>query len=51
MLGNFTKGQGEVLEGDGAEGKFRPLNDGLETDIDFDNTEALSEFIRSQNNG
>jgi hypothetical protein len=51
MLGNFTKGQGEVLEGEGTEGKFRPLQEGLEIDIDFDNTEALSEFIRKQNNG
>jgi hypothetical protein len=51
MLGNLTKNQGQVLEGEGEEGKFRPLNDGIETDIDFDNAEALSEFIRSQNNG
>ena len=51
MLGSLTKGQGQVLEGEGEEGKFRPLEEGLEADIDFDNTEALSEFIRSQNNG
>jgi hypothetical protein len=51
MLGNLTKGQGQVLEGEGAEGKFRPLKDGMEADIDFDNTEALSEFLRNQNNG
>jgi hypothetical protein len=51
MLGSLTKGQGQVLEGEGEKGKFRPLEEGLEADIDFDNTEALSEFIRSQNNG
>ena len=51
MLGNFTKNQGQVLEGEGEEGKFRPLEEGIEMDIDFDNTEALSEFIRTQNNG
>lgn len=51
MLGSLTKGQGQVLEGEENEGKFRPLEEGLEADIDFDNTEALSEFIRSQNNG
>jgi hypothetical protein len=50
MLGNLTQGKGQVLEGEGAEGKFRPLEGDLEIDIDFDNTEALSEFIRSQNN-
>lgn len=49
MLGNFTKGQGTVLEGEGIEGKFRPLEDGLETDLDYDNTVALTEFIRNQN--
>lgn len=49
MLGNFTKGQGSVLEGEGEEGKFRPIKDGLEQDIDFDNMEAISEFIRNQN--
>jgi hypothetical protein len=51
MLGALTKNQGQVLEGEGEEGKFRPLEEGLEMDIDFDNVEALSEFIRNQNNG
>lgn len=51
MLGSLTKGQGQVLEGEGEEGKFRPLEEGLEMDIDFDNVEALSNFIRTQNNG
>ena len=51
MLGNLTQNKGQVLEGEGTEGKFRPLQEGLEMDIDFDNTEALSEFIRIQNNG
>jgi hypothetical protein len=50
MLGALTKGQGQVLEGTGAEGKFRPLKEGLEADMDFDNTEAISDFIRNQNN-
>jgi hypothetical protein len=50
MLGNLTFNKGQVLEGEGAEGKFRPLEGDLEIDIDFDNTEALSEFIRNQNN-
>lgn len=49
MLGNFTQNKGPVLEGEGAEGKFRPLEEGLETDLDFDNSEALTEFIRNQN--
>ena len=49
MLGNLTKGQGIVLEGEGDMGKFRPLKEGIETDIDFDNTEALTAFIREQN--
>lgn len=49
MLGVFTKSQGQVLEGVGSEGKFRPLEDGLEADMDFDNAEALTEFIRNQN--
>ena len=49
MLGNLTRGQGTVLEGEGNTGKFRPLEDGLERDIDFDNMELISEFIRKQN--
>lgn len=49
MLGALTKGQGQVLEGTDSEGKFRPLKDGLETDMDFDNAEALTEFITNQN--
>ena len=50
MLGSLTKNQGQVLEGEGEEGKFRPLEEGLEMDIDFDNVELLSEFIKTQNN-
>lgn len=49
MLGNLTKGQGQVLEGEGFEGKFRPLKEGLEMDLDFDNTEIITQFIREQN--
>jgi hypothetical protein len=51
MLDALTKGQGQVLEGDGTEGKFRQLEEGIEMDIDFDNTEALSAFLKAQNNG
>jgi len=51
MLGSLTKGQGQVLEGEGEEGKFRPLEEGLEMDIDFDNAEAITEFIKTQNKG
>ena len=50
MLGNLTQGRGQVLEGEGAEGMFRPLESDLEIDIDFENTEALSKFIKDQNN-
>ena len=50
MLDALTKGQGQVLEGDGTEGKFRQLEEGIEMDIDFDNTEALSAFLKAQNN-
>lgn len=49
MLGNLTQNKGQVLEGDGAEGTFRPLQEGMEADIDFDNTEALTRFIQEQN--
>jgi hypothetical protein len=51
MLGVLTKSQGQVLEGVDTEGKFRPLEEGLEMDIDFDNTEAITEFIKTQNKG
>jgi hypothetical protein len=50
MLDALTKGEGQVLEGDGTQGKFRPLQEGLEMDIDFDNTELLGEFLRKANN-
>lgn len=49
LLGVFTDNKGPVLEGDDIEGKFRPLEDGVEKDLDFDNTEALGQFLRTQN--
>lgn len=29
--------------------QWRPLEDGMETDLDFDNTETLSSFLRDLN--
>ena len=49
MLGNLLKNQGPVLEGEGSEGKFRPIAEGLEADMDYDNIEKLGQFIRSNN--
>ena len=50
MIQVFTQGAGEVLEGNGLSGKWRPLEDGLEKDIDFDNIELISAFLRKANN-
>jgi hypothetical protein len=49
MLGVLLKSQGPVLEGEGSEGKFRPIAEGLEADLDYDNIEKLGQFIRSNN--
>jgi hypothetical protein len=49
MLGVLLKSQGPVLEGEGSEGKFRPIAEGEETEIDYDNIEKLGQFIRSSN--
>jgi hypothetical protein len=49
MLGNLLKNQGPVLEGEGSEGKFRPIAEGLEADMDYENIEKLGQFIRSNN--
>ena len=49
MLGVLLKSQGPVLEGEGSEGKFRPIAEGEETEIDYDNIEKLGQFIRSNN--
>lgn len=49
MLGVLLKNEGPVLEGEGAEGKFRPIAEGLEADMDYDNIEKLGQFIRSNN--
>ena len=49
MLGNLLENRGPVLEGEGAEGKFRPIAEGLEADLDYDNIEKLGQFIRSNN--
>lgn len=49
MLGVLLKNEGPVLEGEGSEGKFRPIAEGLEADLDYDNIEKLGQFIRSNN--
>lgn len=49
MLGVLLKNEGPVLEGEGIEGKFRPIVEGAETEIDYDNIEKLGQFIRSNN--
>lgn len=49
MLQVFTNGSGQVLAGSGMEGKWRQLEDGMEKDIDFDNTEVLSNFLKQVN--
>ena len=49
MLQQLNDGSGQVLEGDGYSGKWRQLEDGMEKDIDFDNTELLTEFLRQAN--
>lgn len=49
MLQQLNNGSGQVLEGDGVEGRWRELEDGIEKDIDYDNVEALSEFLRTVN--
>lgn len=48
----FMTSSGQVLEAeDDSEEppKWRSLEDGLETDIDFDNTELLSQFLKKAN--
>lgn len=49
MLHQLNNGQGSVLEGDGYSGKWRLLEDGMEKDIDYDNVEILTEFLRQVN--
>lgn len=49
MLQQLNNGSGQVLEGDGIEGKWRHIQEGLETDVDYDNTELLTEFLRQAN--
>lgn len=51
MLHQLNNGSGQVLEGDGVQGKWRPLEDGLEIDVDYDNVEVLTEFLRQVNEG
>ena len=49
MLQQLNNGSGQVLEGDGFEGKWRELEDGLEKDVDYDNVQALSDFLKTVN--
>jgi hypothetical protein len=49
MLSALTNNDGQVLEGDGETGKFRQLQDGIEMDIDYDNTSLLGKFLREAN--
>jgi hypothetical protein len=49
MLSALTNGDGQVLAGDGETGKFRQLEDGIEMDIDYDNTSLLGKFLREAN--
>ena len=49
MINVLTNGSGTVLEGKGSKGHWRHLAEGLEADLDYDNVEALGEFLRSVN--
>ena len=49
MIYQLNGGRGQVLEGDGFRGHWRELEDGLEKDMDYDNVEMLTEFIRQAN--
>jgi hypothetical protein len=49
MINVLTNGNGSVLEGEGESGSFRQIEDGMEMDMDFENTELLTEFLRHAN--
>lgn len=49
MLGILTENNGNVLDVYKDEQKFRFLEEGLETDLDFDNMEVLGKFLRKYN--
>jgi hypothetical protein len=50
-LGILTENQGPVYVSDEAteSGEWGDLTDGIEKDIDFDNTQNLTEFLRGMN--
>ena len=49
MINVLTNGAGTVLEGTGSKGHWRPIEAGVEADVDYDNVESLGEFLRSDN--
>ena len=49
VLSVLTDNQGEVYVTSAKGGYWRPLEDGMEKDIDFDNMELISEFLRKAN--
>lgn len=49
MLGILTDNNGNVLDVTPESQSFRFLEEGLEKDIDFDNMEALGQFLRERN--
>lgn len=49
VLSILTENQGEVYVTTAEGGTWRPLEDGIEKDMDFDNTELLTKFLRENN--
>lgn len=49
MLGVLTNNEGPVYVADEDSGEWQDLQDGIERDIDYDNTQHITEFLRGMN--